>query len=1279
MTHFAQFTQKYALSKTLRFELKPVGKTQSMLDDNKVFLIDENIKAKYIQTKPFFDKLHRDFIKESFEDIKISGLSGFYEDWKKYRQDKKGTEKDYKKSAENLRREIVSFLDAKWKHWADTYKSSGIKNEDIEVLFEEGIFGILESRYWDDIKSQITDPKSWEITSIFKGWKGSTGYFTKFFETRRNYYKSDGTGTAISTRIVDQNLPRYLENLELFEKIKDKINLEDVRKSFPDFEKIGMLDHYNTCIPQNGIDAYNRLLGWYTKENGEKIKGINESINLYRQTHKEEKIGFLKSLDKQIGSEKIAFMETIDSPEEFQGFLSKYVKESNEKITRLKSSIENFGKFSESRDLEGIFFTQEGFNTISRKWADETNMKLWQEYLYEEMKKSGAKYDSKNDEYKFPDFIALSHMQSALGNIKTEWFFWKSRYLQDEKENPKGFLTLETSLWQGFLEIFSYEFTSLFDRIETDEKWVTKQWGYNIALLDLEKLMSDQVYNPNEPHNKIIIKAFVDETLRVYQMGKYFAIEKRRQWNPDNLEISEWYTHPDSGYESYYSDAYKIIVQWYNDIRNYLTKNPWSEEKYKLNFDHSKLLQWFTESKTNNSNNWTQYGAYILRKKGKYWYIYYLWISKNAHLISYFDESDNSWTSGFERMNYYQIKTNSIYWASYNWTFKEDKEKLPELVVIQKVKEALWNYKERIPEVSEILKKEYSTLKLLQSDIDNLVKEKWKIFQYKELTKNQLEGIEQSKHPMYIFQIYNKDFELDESLVKEGYSFKSQNSTPNSHTLYFQSLASWSQWVIDIWVGEIFFRKKTPKENMKDKKDKSNKTVLDHKRYSQDKILLHLSIILNEANPEVPKQEWGRIVFCNNFNSQINNFLAHNPDINIIGIDRGEKHLAYYSVIDQKGNIITSDSLNWVNDVNYGEKLTDTAERRKQARQDWQAVEGIKNLKKWYISAVVRKLTDLAIEHNAIIIFEDLNMRFKQIRWGIEKSVYQQLEKALIEKLNFLVNKWELDPTKAGHLLNAYQLTAPFSSFQDMGKQTGIIFYTQAAYTSKIDPVTGWRPHLYLKYSSAEQVKNEIKKFTSIIWNTGEKRFEFTYDITNFSNQKEYPENTIWTVCSNIERYRWDKTLNQNKWGYTHYESMTPEFIKLFAEFRIDTSQNILKQISLMDSKWNEKFFKDFIFLFSLVCQIRNTNKKDADENYQDFILSPVVPFFDSRNKANEAKWFPRNGDENGSYNIARKWLMILHKINKFKEENENCDKLGWKELSISQTDWDNFIKNKKS
>lgn len=73
MAHFSEFTRKYSLSKTLRFELKPAtDKTRQLLEENKVFQKDESIKKKYIQTKPFFDQLHRDFIKESFENVELS-------------------------------------------------------------------------------------------------------------------------------------------------------------------------------------------------------------------------------------------------------------------------------------------------------------------------------------------------------------------------------------------------------------------------------------------------------------------------------------------------------------------------------------------------------------------------------------------------------------------------------------------------------------------------------------------------------------------------------------------------------------------------------------------------------------------------------------------------------------------------------------------------------------------------------------------------------------------------------------------------------------------------------------------------------------------------------------------------------------------------------------------------------------------------------------------------------------------------------------------------------
>jgi CRISPR-associated protein Cpf1 len=74
---FAKFTNQYSLSKTLRFELKPVGKTQQMLENNKVFEIDENKKTAYKNIKPYFDRIHREFVEEALSDVNLSNLENY--------------------------------------------------------------------------------------------------------------------------------------------------------------------------------------------------------------------------------------------------------------------------------------------------------------------------------------------------------------------------------------------------------------------------------------------------------------------------------------------------------------------------------------------------------------------------------------------------------------------------------------------------------------------------------------------------------------------------------------------------------------------------------------------------------------------------------------------------------------------------------------------------------------------------------------------------------------------------------------------------------------------------------------------------------------------------------------------------------------------------------------------------------------------------------------------------------------------------------------------------
>src|SRR3989338_5215974 len=81
MSSFDSLTNLYSLSKTLRFELKPVGKTQKLLDDNKIFEKDEKRAESYKEAKKYFNALHREFIDEALKDITLP--INLYEEFEK--------------------------------------------------------------------------------------------------------------------------------------------------------------------------------------------------------------------------------------------------------------------------------------------------------------------------------------------------------------------------------------------------------------------------------------------------------------------------------------------------------------------------------------------------------------------------------------------------------------------------------------------------------------------------------------------------------------------------------------------------------------------------------------------------------------------------------------------------------------------------------------------------------------------------------------------------------------------------------------------------------------------------------------------------------------------------------------------------------------------------------------------------------------------------------------------------------------------------------------------
>ena len=518
---------------------------------------------------------------------------------------------------------------------------------------------------------------------------------------------------------------------------------------------------------------------------------------------------------------------------------------------------------------------------------------------------------------------------------------------------------------------------------------------------------------------------------------------------------------------------------------------------------------------------------------------------------------------------------------------------------------------------------------------------------------------------LYLFKIHNKDF--------------SENSKgkPNLHTTYWKALFDEKNLANVFYKlngqAEIFYRRKSIQEDkmvihkanqsIQNKNPDAQKKesvfeydIIKDKRYTADKFQFHIPITFNF------KARGGDYI-----NNDVLSYLKNNPDINIIGIDRGERHLVYLSLIDQKGKILHQESFNIISDSNhktsYHDLLDKKEKERANARENWGVIENIKELKEGYISQVIHKIAKMMVEYNAIVVMEDLNFGFKRGRFKVEKQIYQKLEKKLIDKLNYLVFK-DKKADEVGGLYNALQLTNKFESFQKLGKQSGFLFYVPAWNTSKIDPTTGFVNLFDAKYESIEKTREFFNKFSDIRFNSAKNYFEFKVDQYSKFNPKAEGNRQDWVICSYGDRIiTFRNSEKNNNWDNKEL-ILSDEFISLFKKYEIDYRSDNLKELII--SQADKSFFEGLLRIFKLTLQMRNS-KTNSDIDY---LISPVCnkkgEFYDSR-KADKS--LPQDADANGAYHIAKKGWLILEKINKFQEKDKKKP-----DLAISNKEWLQFV-----
>ena len=1330
MKEIKELTGLYSLTKTIGVELKPVGKTQELIEAKKLIEQDDQRAEDYKIVKDIIDRYHKDFIDKCLNCVKI---------------EKDDLEK-YVSLAENSNREAVDFDNIKTK----------MRNQITESFKKNPLFvGLFKKEL---ITNYLPNFVSEEERVVVNKFSKFTTYFDAFYDNRKILYSGDAKSGTIAYRLIHENLPMFLDNIASFNKISEtEVNeyFSSIEAEFTDtlngkhLADLFQIDYYNNTLTQKKIDNYNYIVG-----------AVNKAVNLYKQQHKNVRIPLLKKIHKMILSDRVTpswLPERFESDEEmltaikaaYESLKEVLVGDDDDSLRNLLLNIDNF-------DLDHIYIANDsGLTSISQQifgYYDTYTLAIKDQLrrknpATKKRRETPDLYDERIDKlYKKEGSFSIAYLNRLVDTKEhitiNEYYRLLGSYCREEGKCKDDFFKQIDGAYSDMLYLFSAEHGEI---AQSDSDTAVVQ-----QLLEAYKGLQ-RFIKPLLGHG--------DEA----DKDNEFDAKLRKVW-----------------------DELNIITQLYDKVRNWLSRKIYNPEKIKLYFENNgKFLSGWLDNQTK-SDNGTQYGGYIFRKKNEIGeYDFYLGISADAKLFRR-DETICYEDGMYERFDYYHLKPTTLLGKSYIGNYGEDSnavlsafnaaitklqlekklvpkdnEKVPtylkrfkqyyadfyqilmndDIVVdaykrengqdseevlsafndavtkLHLEKKLVPKDKENVPKYLKRLKLNYAgfyqilmnddnvvdaynsmkqhilaTLASLSRvpaaielatqtdlDIDELIDKIMNLpsesFGYFPVATTAIEEAnKREKKPLFLFKMSNKDLSYAEK-TSEGK--RKSRGTENLHTMYLKALLGMTQNVFSIGSGMVFFRHKTKglaettarhKANEfianKNKLNDKKKSIFDYeivknKRFIEDKYLFHLSMNLNYSQP-------------NKFdvNSEVREIISNGGIKHIIGIDRGERNLLYLSLIDLKGNIVMQKSLNILKDdhnakeTDYKGLLTEREGENKEARRNWKKIANIKDLKRGYLSQVVHIISKMMVEYNAIVVLEDLNPGFIRGRQKIERNVYEQFERKLIDKLNFYVDKHK-DANETGGLLHALQLTSEFENFKKSEHQNGCLFYIPAWKTSKIDPATGFVNLFDTRYTNAEKALEFFSKFDAIRYNEEKDWFEFEFDYDKFT-QKAHGTRTKWTLCTYGMRLRSFKNpAKQYNWD-SEVVVLTDELKRILGEAGIDIHENLKDAIRNLEGK-RRKYLEPLMQFMKLLLQLRNSRKKTEE----DYILSPVADengvFYDSRSCGDT---LPENADANGAYNIARKGLMLIRQIKEAKE----LDKV---KFDISNKAWLNFAQQK--
>jgi hypothetical protein len=1194
------FTNLYSLSKTLRFELKPTEKTNQLLHENGIIQTDKARHESFGHAKKVLDEIHRFFIADSLENLGLDNvlLQSFATiSLSPDLKNDKAKQTELEKARKNLHKSFETQFAATQSSWEDRYGCDKFITSPEAQL---SLIGAFKSELSDKLDTSEED-----LATIQAQFEGFASYFQGYKQNRENMYTTNAHATEIAHRTVDQNLLKFYKNLQKYEKfyVGNEVLPAEAAECFK-------IENYHNFITQDEITGYN-----------DAIASFRSVINQARQgfdKQQKKSLPMFEPLFKQIlgdGTKKVLF-EKLENDEEYRALPEKLQQDLPGWLSDISAHAETH--LRATSDPSHIWLNTKAINGLIYK--NLTNAELVKSKLPASKKSKDEEINKQNN------FVSL---ETFLGTIDEAQAENEQPILKNGSSEPASKV-----VWQMFCN-------------DVDEK-ITEVRENTDAFTNLQ--------NFTNTAQKETLKKCMDSFNDLYRMYSYFELRYKNE-PVTSLEIDPdfygLFEDPDDEDSLFDTDKDKRFPHYYDLIRNYLTKKPYSLDKWKLNFDCSQLLSGWDVNKEPE-----KHGA-ILKNHGNY-YLAVLLNSSNK----VFDRAKNP--------KLFQASEDSS-WQKMEYKLLPGPNKMLPKCLLPKSDRKKYGATDEILEIYEagaFKKGDAFELAKLHKMID-FYKQAiarypgWAMYDFGFRDTNEYQSIDEFYH-----EVESRGYKLDfvpidtarfQEIADEGkiYLFKIQNKdlsnpnakTPNLHTQYFCAFFQQGSKIKLNGEAEIFFRPKSIEaETAAGRKTPQGSSVAENRRFTRDNIALHLPLTLNYQTKSLVNGP---------YNQHVMERIKTNRVDAVIGIDRGEKHLAYVAVVDKNGKLLEEPiSLNTIiaklpngrtKATPYFDLLDGREKERLENRQNWDAVRQIKDLKSGYIGHCVKQIVDLMIKHNAVVALENLNVGFKQGRSAIEKSVYNQLEQALLHKLQYIVDK-----SKQPHELfgseNGVQLAPPDVTPGSTSNHMGFVFFVDPSYTSAVDPVTGYRQHFRLdERINTRTFSNFIKNgFDDIVCVDGNLLFTFSWrklaaarnkikkDNRSTDKEKDISDKT-WTITARVERLVYDKKANENH-GATVKRYPQQELLALLQENGIDLNKNIKEQLATL--KPNSKFVGSFIYLFNTINKLRNSDTA----NNVDAIISPVYQkgFDSTKDTLDGYAW---NGDANGAYNIARKAAILLDKL----------------------------------